>query len=54
MAREGYKTETEVSATLANWGPNIFEVSIPAFIELLKQQLLAPFSVFQVFCVGLW
>ena len=52
-------------AALQKWGPNMFEVPVPLFADLLKQQLLAPFFVFQVkshlglcrtlrgYCVGL-
>ena len=42
------------AAALAAYGPNATPVPVPAFLDLLKQQLVAPFFVFQVFCVGLW
>ena len=39
---------------MEHWGPNRFDVPLPQFTDMLKEQLLAPFFVFQVFCVGLW
>jgi len=50
----GYGTESQVMAALDTWGLNKFVVPIPAFWDLLKEQLLAPFFCFQVFCVALW
>lgn len=44
----------DAAAALAAYGPNATPVPVPAFGQLLKQQLVAPFFVFQVFCVGLW
>ncbi len=32
----------------------MFEVPLPSFGVLLQEQLLAPFFVFQAFCIGLW
>ena len=50
----GYGSEVKVAAALERWGPNRFEVPLPRFADLLQEQLVAPFFVFQVFCVGLW
>ena len=36
------------------YGKNLFEISLPAFMDLYKQQLVSPFTVFQLFCVILW
>ena len=42
--------------TLANqvYGPNQTILQLPSFITLLGEQLVAPFFLFQVFCVVLW
>lgn len=50
----GHTTEAKVTAAAENWGKNKFLVPLPQFYSMLKEQLLAPFFVFQVFCVGLW
>ncbi|KDD75339.1 hypothetical protein H632_c733p0, partial [Helicosporidium sp. ATCC 50920] len=46
--------DAEVERARAVFGANAFEIPIPSFRALLKEQLLAPFFCFQVFCVGLW
>lgn len=39
---------------LLRYGPNKFDVPLPTFMELFKEHLVAPFFVFQLFCVALW
>jgi cation-transporting ATPase 13A1 len=36
------------------YGTNTTLLELPSFVSLLKQQLLAPFFLFQLFCVVLW
>jgi hypothetical protein len=51
---KGMSTGAQAAAAAVRWGLNRVEVPLPAFGALLRDQLLAPFFVFQVFCVGLW
>jgi manganese-transporting P-type ATPase len=35
-------------------GPNKFQMSAPAFLDLYIEQITSPFTVFQIFCIVLW
>ena len=50
----GYGSPERAAAAADVWGPNAFDVPVPPFAALLQEQMLAPFFVFQIFCVGLW
>ncbi|KAL6572787.1 putative manganese-transporting ATPase pdr2 [Orobanche minor] len=51
----GYGTEAKFLAATEKWGRNaLFEYPQPTFQRLMKEQIMEPFFVFQVFCVGLW
>jgi hypothetical protein len=50
----GFASVHQLLTGQIRYGPNMFSVKQPTFVELYKKQLLNPFSVFQVFCVLLW
>ncbi|KAJ9223243.1 hypothetical protein DTO207G8_3369 [Paecilomyces variotii] len=50
----GLTTKTEVDRVHHHYGDNTFDIPVPGFIELWKEHAVAPFFVFQIFCVGLW
>ncbi|WPK23281.1 hypothetical protein PUMCH_000516 [Australozyma saopauloensis] len=44
----------DLEKTTRNYGLNRFDIPIPTFLELFKEHAVAPFFVFQIFCVALW
>ncbi|KAI8923853.1 hypothetical protein BC831DRAFT_403236 [Entophlyctis helioformis] len=50
----GLGSDDEVEAKIEKYGHNRFEVPVPTFQELFKEHVVAPFFVFQLFCVALW
>ncbi|KAF1315791.1 P-type atpase, partial [Globisporangium splendens] len=54
LTSTGYASSTDLALAGIKWGKNDFDIPIPLFAELLKEQLVAPFFVFQFFCMLLW
>lgn len=50
----GITTAAELKRLEQHYGPNTFDIPVPTFTELFKEHAVAPFFVFQIFCVGLW
>ena len=51
---KGLTTKKAVEETQQHYGTNTFDIPVPTFTELWKEHAVAPFFVFQLFCVGLW
>ncbi|KAF2752862.1 P-type ATPase [Pseudovirgaria hyperparasitica] len=51
---KGLISPTEIARIQRYYGDNSFDIPVPTFTELFKEHAVAPFFVFQVFCVGLW
>ncbi len=50
----GLRTQVEIQRLRQYYGNNTFDIPVPTFMELFKEHAVAPFFVFQIFCVGLW
>lgn len=50
----GLTSPADIRRLEEHYGDNAFDIPIPTFTELFKEHAVAPFFVFQVFCVGLW
>lgn len=50
----GLTTKAEIDRVHHHYGDNTFDIPVPGFIELFQEHAVAPFFVFQIFCVGLW
>jgi cation-transporting ATPase 13A1 len=51
---KGHMQAANQKLAAAKWGKNEFEIPLPDFWDLFREHMVAPFFVFQVFCVGLW
>jgi cation-transporting ATPase 13A1 len=54
QAAKGLTTIHSISAARSDFGKNTFDIPVPTFAELFAEHAVAPFFVFQLFCVGLW
>lgn len=54
QASQGLSSKSEVDRLQQYYGNNTFDIPVPTFSELWKEHAVAPFFVFQMFCVGLW
>ncbi|CEF64712.1 Cation-transporting P-type ATPase family and Cation-transporting P-type ATPase, subfamily V and P-type ATPase, A domain and HAD-like domain and P-type ATPase, cytoplasmic domain N-containing protein [Strongyloides ratti] len=50
----GLTSEEIITETKLKYGNNNMEMIVPSFMELFVDRTIAPFFVFQIFCVGLW
>ncbi|CAK7210546.1 putative cation-transporting ATPase 1 [Sporothrix curviconia] len=51
---KGIASAAELERIEQHYGSNTFDIPVPTFTELFREHAVAPFFVFQVFCVGLW
>lgn len=51
---QGLTTDAEIERLQQHYGHNTFDIPVPTFTELWKEHAVAPFFIFQMFCVGLW
>ncbi|KUI55931.1 Manganese-transporting ATPase 1 [Cytospora mali] len=51
---KGITSAAELKRLEQHYGTNTFDIPVPTFTELFKEHAVAPFFVFQIFCVGLW
>ena len=51
---QGLTSKNEIERIQHHYGDNKFDIPVPGFVELWKEHAVAPFFVFQIFCVGLW
>ncbi|KAJ9655806.1 putative cation-transporting ATPase 1 [Neophaeococcomyces mojaviensis] len=51
---KGLTTPAKIEDVHKHYGDNTFDIPVPTFMELWKEHAVAPFFIFQLFCVGLW
>lgn len=54
QASRGIDKTSELARLEQHYGTNTFDIPVPTFTELFQEHAVAPFFVFQIFCVGLW
>ncbi|KAI9756553.1 MAG: hypothetical protein M4579_003812 [Chaenotheca gracillima] len=50
----GIESGSDLLRLQQHYGDNSFDIPVPTFTELFKEHAVAPFFIFQIFCVGLW
>jgi hypothetical protein len=50
-AARGSFARPQVEQTLAHYGENKFDIPLPTFGDMYKEQITSPFFVFQMFCI---
>jgi len=51
---KGLTSQARIDHLERYYGSNTFDIPVPTFLELFQEHAVAPFFVFQIFCVGLW
>lgn len=51
---KGFVKQADLDKQQQHYGDNTFDIPVPTFGALFKEHAVAPFFVFQIFCVGLW
>lgn len=51
---KGFSSPLDLFFSLAKWNQNEFNFPLPHFLDLFLENLIAPFFIFQVFCLFLW
>jgi cation-transporting ATPase 13A1 len=54
QSSRGLTSSSEIKKLQQHYGDNRFDIPVPTFTELFQEHAVAPFFVFQIFCVGLW
>lgn len=54
QSSQGLTSTIEIERLKQHYGHNSFDIPVPTFTELFQEHAVAPFFVFQIFCVGLW